>query len=74
MKLYQTFKIANSILCKLFQKPENGEVGGLPSSFLEISVILTQKPETKNPNQENKKENYRPILFMYADSKSYIKQ
>ena len=62
-KLYQILKELTLILLKLFQIIK--EVGRLPSSFYETSIILISKPD----EDTTKKENYRPISLVNIDAK-----
>ena len=48
---YQTIKELTPILLKLFQKI--AEEGTLPSSFYEVTITLTPKPEKDTTNKEN---------------------
>ena len=53
-ELYQTLQELTPLLLKLFQIIK--EVGRLPSSFYETSIILISKPD----EDTTKKEKYRP--------------
>ena len=68
-EFYQTFREELMyMLLTLLQKI--AEEGTVPNSFYEATITLMPKPEKDN---NNKKENYKPISLMNIDEKSSTK-